>query len=392
MLKIKLVSLINVAIFLVAIFVQISTSQIESDSFISKVKYIVCLFGIVVGALTISTNHKQAVMVYELKEVLGIAATFLLITLFFIAITRESNDRTITEILLLTLPILYAFVIINTLTFKTLNVCMPIILVASMLAYFLNLHMGLNQFLSSLMTINFAESYSLLESSAFAGTSIALALYFLFFRKNKVWTILSILFVFLTFKRLAMLTALLLIFLPKIVNCNKPVNKTILRITKILIFVISIGYFYLLIPSTQYFIHNNWHFDIDKFTMGRSWRFRLLYDNPHFINTGLGSTWSFLTDTYGFALEMDIIRLLIEVTPIGVIIFINNMFNIAKKNTYCYIVMLYLFGNLITSHSLANMFSWLLYYIIFGMIIYHGAEYIPPKQFFKMTLKHEKEQ
>ena len=67
-------------------------------------------------------------------------------------------------------------------------------------------------------------------------------------------------------------------------------------------------------------------------------------------------------------MEMDIVRLILEVTPLGAFLLINNMLDIAKKNRYCFIVMVYIIFNLITSHCLANMFSWLMLYLIIGTI------------------------
>lgn len=364
----KFSTFLNAFIFLIVVCVQVFTIQYESDGLTSKIKYLVCLLGIFVGCITIFSKRAKPVMTYELGKVLQICLVFAIITIFFSSLNGQGSDRAGTELTLMILPIIYAFCLVNTLLSKQINVCMAFILIISMVAYLVSLHMGIGSFVSALLSVNPAESYSELESSAFSGVSIALALYYLYFRDNKICCILSILFVFFTFKRLAMLVVVFLIFIPRFIDCTKAVTKKTLFCTKILIMAISIGYFAILTPDVTYWLRDHWHFNLDQFTMARSWRFRLIYENPHYINTGLGSTWTFLHEQWGFSMEMDIVRLILEVTPLGAFLLINNMLDIAKKNRYCFIVMVYIIFNLITSHCLANMFSWLMLYLIIGTI------------------------
>lgn len=375
----KLIPAVNITLFLVTVSVQIFTIQYESEGMLSKLKYLVCGCGIGVGLLTMVGSKTRPMMLRDLGKVLSIVAVFLAITCLRVLDAGYGNERTFVEALLMVLPIIYAFTLINTLSFRQIDVCMMVVLIASMAAYFANLHMSPSQIVSSLLSMNPAASYSALESSSFAGVSIALALYYLYFRRNKLACVLSFVFVFLTFKRLAMLTALALLVLPRFVDCSKSVSCRTLRFTKIAIFAVSLSYFWLMTPAGASWVQTHWNFDLDSFTMARSWRFRLLWNDPHFMNTGLGSTWTFLDSHYGFSMEMDIVRLLIEVTPIGVAVLINNMFDLVRANRYCFIVMLYLFFNLITSHSLADMFSWLMYYIIFGTIIYRSVGCAAPR-------------
>ncbi len=377
LMKMKFESFLNISIFLISVLVQAVTIQYESDGIISKIKYLICLVGILVGSVTLLHKKKNTVMVYELEKILQICFIFLIVTVFFSLLAGKWNDRAATELILMVLPIVYAFFLVNALSVKQINVCMGIILLISMCAYLFDLHMGFGEFISALFSMNPEVSYSSLESSVFAGVSIALALYYLYYRNNKIFCLLSVLFVFFTFKRLAMLVVILLIFLPKIVDCSKKITKRTLLLTKIFIMIFSVAYFMLLTPEVASWVQNHWNFSLDNFTMGRSWRFRLVYKNPNFINTGLGSTWEFLHKYWDFSMEMDIIRLMLEVTPLGVFFLINNMLDIAKKNRYCFIVMIYLIFNLITSHSLANMFSWLMFYFIIGTIVYRSSTYHP---------------
>ena len=247
-------------------------------------------------------------------------------------------------------------------------------LIISFIGYLYNLGMSPSSIISSLIASSFSDSESALESSQFAGISIALCLYYLYYRKNKIGVIVSFAFVVFTFKRLAILMAITMVFLPKIFDVSKPVGKKAFKGIVIGVFVAAVIYYFAMIPQNGKLIQKAININLNQFTMGRFWRFSLLYNNPNYVNYGLGSTYTYLMSEWGFALEMDICRLFFEVSWIGVAVFIYCFFSVVRKNWYCTILMLYLFFNMITSHCLASMFSWLVIYMTIGSIEYLSKE------------------
>lgn len=370
---------LNLFIYFLVIITQVFTINYESAGLISYLKYIICIIGIIYSfILMISQESKNRLMKNEVRYLLIVPTLFLLISLFKIVTVRHFSMRLVNELMFMYLPILYAYGLINTLNFKQIEKAMFGTLIISFLGYLFNLNLNREGLLAAVSSISFSNSQSAFESSQFAGTSIAVALFYLYYRKNKLATFLSVLFVILTFKRLAILTVIILIVLPKIIDLTKPASKSIFRIFVLVIFLLSILYFKLMIPENRELANTIFKNGIDNFTMGRHWRFSLLYNNPRFVNYGLGSTYDFLEKLYSFALEMDICRLFIEIGYIGTFVFIYNYFYSAKKNMYCMLLMSYLFFNMITSHCLAAMFTWIIVFITIGTIEYINPEGAKP--------------
>lgn len=361
-------STINAFIFFMAIVVMTFTADMEQAGMVSMLKYYVCCLGIAFSVVCVKL--KTHMFQYELKNVLWVIVSFAVITAIKTGIYGGFTNRSLYELFFLALPILYAYCLINTVPFKVMDRFMFFTLVISFVGYLLSLRMGFSAIISALSTLSFSGSFSLLESHSFSGISIALALYYLYFRKNKVGMILSVLFVIMTFKRLAVLTVIVLFFLPKLLDEDKAVNKKLLNVTKIAIAVLGVAYFAAFIPSNIGFVENLFHIDLKQFTMGRTYRFLYAYNGIGFRNGGLGSVYTYLISKYGIGIEMDIAKLMFEVTPLGVLILINNFFNTSRQSVYCFLIMIYLFINMITSHCLASVFTWLIVYITFGMIMY----------------------
>ena len=365
-------STINAFIFFMAIVVMTLTADMEQAGMISMLKYFVCCLGIAFSFTCVKL--KTRMFQYEVKNVLRVIICFAIITAVKSLIYGGFTSRSLYELFFLTLPILYAYCLINTVPFNVMDRFMFFTLIFSFAGYLLSLRMEFSAIVSALSSLSFSGSFSLLESHSFSGISIALALYYLYFRQNKVGMILSVLFVIMTFKRLAVLTVIVLFFLPKLIDEDKPVSKTLLNITKIGIAVLSFAYFAAFIPSNIEFVEKVFHVNLNQFSMGRVYRFKYAYNGIGFKNGGLGSVYTYLMDKYNLAIEMDIAKLIFEVTPLGVLLFINNLFNVSRKSMYCFLVMIYLFVNMITSHCLASVFSWLIIYITFGMIEYKQSE------------------
>ena len=371
--KVK-ISTINLWIFIVAIIVQVFTVNYENAGIVSYLKYIVCLMGIVSSIYIMRRNHRNRVMGKDIKTLMIVPIFFVAVTIIKSMTTHTFSQRTVIEFLLMTIPMVYSYCLINTLSAEQIEKAMMATLIISFIGYLYNLGMSPSSIISSLIASSFSDSESALESSQFAGISIALCLYYLYYRKNKIGVIVSFAFVVFTFKRLAILMAITMVFLPKIFDVSKPVGKKAFKGIVIGVFVAAVIYYFAMIPQNGKLIQKAININLNQFTMGRFWRFSLLYNNPNYVNYGLGSTYTYLMSEWGFALEMDICRLFFEVSWIGVAVFIYCFFSVVRKNWYCTILMLYLFFNMITSHCLASMFSWLVIYMTSGSIEYLSKE------------------
>lgn len=148
---------------------------------------------------------------------------------------------------------------------------------------------------------------------------------------------------------------------------NRPVKRWMLRTIQIGFFALTLFYFAMMIPDNAAWIQANLGINLDKFTMGRTYRFQLIYDS-NFVSTGLGSTYAWMEPRYGIFMEMDLLRLMFEVTFVGVAVMIWGYLDTARRSWYCMLVMLYQFLNLLTSHSLMSVAAWTMNFLTIGCI------------------------
>lgn len=378
---------LNLGIYYITILIQVLTINYESIGMISNLKYVSCIIGITYSFFLIYRrgNMRELKMKSETLRLLTVPLFFLIISLIKIQQTHDSSSRIVNELMFMILPILYSYGLINTLNYKQIEKAMFGTLLISLIGYFVNLKMSPDMFIDALASMDFNSSESLLESSQFSGIAVAVALFYLYYRKSKIGLFLSVAFVILTFKRLAILVIIILLFLPKIIDLTKQVRKKTFRFICAIVFIVGILYFQIMLPENKGIVYQYFGSGFDRFTMSRYWRFSLIYGQPSYINYGLGSTFDFLMKRYNFSLEMDISKLIIEVGYVAVFIFVYQYFYAVKKNLYCTILMGYMFLNMITSHSLASMFTWIIVFITIGTIQYIAPNGVKPSVDFRKS-------
>ncbi len=343
---------------------------INSNIWIS-LKYITMLLGVGFGALQIlfrvkynNTKRVELTFKKETFKILVVVVVFLFLSLIYQLISGNITSNMYSELIKLILPIIYAFCILNVFNFDDIYNCMIAVLIFAILGYILEI--GINNFTwANIKQISYSTSYSPFESHYAAGTAIATCAFFMYYRKNPIFKYISLVFAIFTFKRLAIIFALIFLILPKFVNVNRKVSPKWSWIIKILFVVATIIYYHMLLPDFSDTFQKIFNDSAARFTMGRSiYLDRII--NGNFHSYGLGSTTVFI----GKSIEMDFIKILIEISIVGLIVFIWNYWDICNNHLYCMVYMLFIFINLLTSHSLTNVFSWILVYIIIGSIVY----------------------
>ena len=367
----KIISVINTLIFTLIFASRSLTDAIyvtrDISSPLINLKYFFLIFGMLFCALQL-IKKKKLIYVKEIKSVYIIIVLFFVISLLMMFINRGSNNKLLEELFKLFLPITYVFLILNTFDFEDIYKSMVLAFAFSMLGYILEI--GFSTFsYSNILSVDFSNSYSPFESSAAAGASVAFFTFFMYFRKNKVLKYLSFIFPLFTFKRFSVLFALLLFFLPMVVNMDRMVTKNQKMFLKIMFIILTVVYYLLLMPSSSTLFYKIFNETQRKFTMGRS-EFLSWILNGNFTNLGLGSTTKFL----GKSLEMDLIKILIETGFLGLIIFVFNYWNCSGQIIYTNTLMGFQFFNLLTSHSLSNSFNWILTFLVIGCITYKQVE------------------
>lgn len=355
-----------VFIIIITVYSYLSTDVVGENSII---KYTTLVFGLCVSFLEFFMIYSKNLDKVKYKR------EFLIIVLFFIFLTLSSlvvtlirgifTFRTIQELIFLILPAIYAFLIINTLDFKNIKIMMQISCLLSFIFYIISLNMAFKDIINSFFSASFFDSYSALESHIFCGLALSFCMFFIYYKKNTFFKVLSLLFVFMTFKRLFMVIAVILLaisFFPKIKE--KKVSNKIFILTIICLIIFFLVYYFAMQPENVIMLEEKFNIDISKITMTRSDRLLQLKQSG-FKSYGFGSVTDYMYKYFdGYSLEMDMIKMCIEVGFCTCVFMIISYSFFGKKNVYSFVIMTFHLVNLIVSSSLTGTFTWLIVFMI----------------------------
>lgn len=337
----------------------------NKSGLIVSTKYLTLLMGIAVSILSLKRRSvKKFIFVRELKAILLVAVVLSVFSLGRSAITLTFSTDSAVGIMYIVLAIIYAFCILNTLHFDDIYSCMKIILISGIIGYVCEI--GLDNFnINNILKSSIQDSYSPFESNYTSSLSIIMCSFFAYYRKEKKWLILSVAFALFTFKRSYMLFAIIFLVLPIIFNPNKKINKFVFYLTAIIFILATFGIIWLYMPNNEVTFIKYFGITPSRFSSGRSDLLRSLLSNGY-VSTGYESSTAFL----GRGLEMELVKIYLELGIIPLIVFVYNYFNISRGNWFCFLVMFQNMINFLTSHSLSSAFNWGLRFIIIGCILY----------------------
>lgn len=337
---------------------------VSASNILVRLKYPCMLATIGCGLLHMVLTKSTSIFCREFVQVFGVGVVFTFISAIEIIYTSRIGASTVDNLLKLMLPVLMAYCVLNTLSFELLQRSMFVVLLSSVAGYICELSFGDVTF-ADIMQSDFNTSSSPLESSIFAGMSITLCFYYCYYRSNKLLTVIGFIYAIATFKRAAIVFAVVALVLPLFVNVNKKIGKRFIWILALVTLIATGIYYLMLLPANAAMFERLFNQKQSDFTMGRSAFLDTLLRRD-FIPFGFGSS----GDIIGRSMEMDLIEIAIELTPLALILFVLAYWNICRRNLYCVIVMVYEFSNFITSHSLNSNYKWGICFIMIGMITY----------------------
>ena len=337
---------------------------VDAGNILVRLKYYLMILTVACSLLYAVVHKRFNIFWKETKQLLIIVIVFALISGFEIITVGAYTSDVLDSLIKLALPVLLAYGVLNTLTYRQLQISMVIVLGFSIAGYVCELLFG-GFSSASLSEMDYATSSSPTESSIFAGISIILCAFYCYYRNNTVLTVLSTIYAIATFKRLAIIFAIAFFVIPIFVDPNKKVPSYIRQIMK-MVFLCGTGIYYLLLlPQSGRIFEELFHQSQDQYTMGRSSFLRTLL-STNYQSYGYGSS----AIVIGRSLEMDYLQIAIELTPIALFIFINGYWSILGNNLYLTIFMLFQSFNFLTSHSLNSNYAWGIAFIFIGMVIY----------------------
>lgn len=314
----------------------------------------------------IIVKNKQAKT--QLLFTQGTICSCLLAIIFFVlsmsCLIRNGGDNPLLldSLFRLILPPAIAFLVVNLMKKQHIHKVMIVTLFIMLLFYLLAFRdkLTINNFLS----IDYLNSYSPFESHFFSPPAIALCLWFCFDRSNFVFTILSVFFLFLTFKRFMIIFAIFLLLFGSYLLKKGRAPKWVPYIIIILFISLSFIYTNLMLGKFDQMFLSIFHKSVNNFTMGRQYFFLQLV-NGGFTSYGFNSsTTSVFTNR---SIEMDIPQYWLEMGLIAVISLIILLVFSAGRAWYSLAIISFCLIETLTSHWMDITYFWIFAYIVIGI-------------------------
>lgn len=364
--KLKVTNLL----FIILVIVYCITTSDKIGGSLSKYKYIILLLCIIEAFLSFSKNKKRNSKVFMKKEFKNLLFFVFIIIIYSFSISfivGKFSFRTIQELIFLVCPMIYAYYMINILDKEEIHSNMKLSLIIIFGFYVFSLNADFKSIINSLLNSSFGNSSSNLESHIYCGFSIAYCFYFCYFSKEKKYKYLSLLFVIMTFKRLFIVMAIFIFILSYMNLREKKITDNFYIMSSIFLILFSITYYNIMLPENVQKIEYKYDVDISKFTSTRSDRLKRL-SLSDYKSYGFGSSTEYMYANFDGALEMDIIKIIVELGYIPIIILIFSYLYYGKYNFYTFSYMAFQILNIIFSSSLTSSFSWILIFISLEMV------------------------
>lgn len=317
-----------------------------------KIKYMIAVLAIGFLLLRYMRNPNRFVRFRdETKNVLLTVVILSTIT----AIKQMQNGfmgASYNEVFFWLVPIIYVYLLVNCI--NDIKPYMDTAFIIQFIFFFIDIMDKLS--IKNILAISFINSNSPFESEySFYGLVFFM---FYLFMKDKRRTVLSLIMTFLAFKRMAVMFALIVLIMRALQTKRGTFNKTPsprgVSIVTVLFIIVPVGFH--LICSDSF---GNWFYSVtglsfNAFISGRLDRLNLCIDNK--MRYGLGSTTQFLNEVLGRGfsrnLHNDVLRIYLECGIIGTIAFTYDYFKISSKSRMSFMLMLYLFIDMMFNHFL----------------------------------------
>lgn len=378
-LKIKQKSILMFAFLTTLFFNALGWSKIIDTITISKVIiYIFILLPMVMGFLLIAIKmFKGTLKVRYFRELLlgiGLFGLFIVVSLVKSHQVGQFTISTFGEAARMVAPFIYTFLAVNILSGEDIDKLMVAALIIAWVAYIIN------QFVisgTSQVSISFIDSSSPFENSEVAPIAFALACYFIYFlKRHPVYCFWSILLSLACFKRVYVLFTIVLFLysvkLSRSQRLNRFVKWPLLLVVSAFFGVATVFYLYIMEPQNLAWTSEKLHFDVNSFSMYRSYRVQYLLQH-NYISYGLSSSTNFLNTNPGSwytnnTLELDLVKILIELGKIPLMIFIVAYYSLSYGSMYAFLTTTAFLLNLLMASGLTEYYAWFVMLITFAMI------------------------
>lgn len=312
---------------------------------------VVFVFGILL------IKKKNIIMCMEMKKVFWTTGILYTISLFF-QMLNGFKFYSVLEVYYFLIPMLFAIIVFNFSKKDNVDFIMTAILITCLFAFVVTrLGEGVFTFenLRAMFSFNalFIESTSVMRESDLSIFFVFLFTYFMY-RREKIRTVMAGIGCFLGYKRFAVLFLIILMIALRLIRGEKKLNKSILNVTIIFFCIAPFVAYVLCTDDFASWFYSRFKIDFNAFSMTRFQIINTVID-AKLTNYGLGTVTDFL-ELRGVEGQLnmhnDILRIYMETTIIGTIVFTRNYFKMAETNWYSFFTMLFIFVELFVAHFL----------------------------------------
>ena len=316
------------------------------------------LFGssLILLLLAFIKSKNQKVFVREFLMLCGLGFFILFLSIIYVSINGGGIFASIKSLYLMYSGVIAAFFILNLYRPKEIISFMKVLLVTVLLLYFYG---NIEKFFvpSNYLEIDFWESKSPFESSAFSGYLYGFMMFFTLAIDNKKWAWISVIGNLLAFKRVNILFSLLFLCISVFKKGKRKIPKILLWFLIILFSLLPMLQYELMTPDNLYFLANKLGFsDVHYLLMGRD-KFFYQVLNSGYKSFGFGSASARLQSLSGNGMEMDGLSTYMELGLFGSSAISLTFWKITGRKSRGIFLMLVFFINYLTSSQINSTYT-----------------------------------
>ena len=329
------------------------------DNINDDFKYVFMFLVVIIGAVILIGNSDKPIHnIDDLFYIMSVPVTLGVITLLYSLI----NGRKLLlmwDMFYLVVPYLMVFIIINVDQNQNRDFYFDTLLIGHIILFFYKFADILD--LEHIKQISFVESFSPYESVT--AHIFTLLFYYYYVKKKKVRCLLALIFGILSYKRLHVVFAVFVLLFGASLR-KKVVSYYLERIVKVIFISSPLVLYAVLTDQFATWFQGTFKVDFGQFTMGRFDQLREVVTTD-ITNYGLGSIKYYLDSkgAYINILHCDILRILIETSFVGLIIFVFAYFNVARKSIYSMVLMVFIFLIMFSSTVINGFLGWFVVFL-----------------------------
>lgn len=297
----------------------------------------------------------------EFKTIILMSVTFLAISIYQMMKNDTFNFIPFIGITRILMPIFATYYIVNIYKLKDITDTCKGSLCISFAFYILDLLLTKRFSLDAFLNLTLSTTNGVItESNVFSPLSMGLCIFLCANEKRNMWTLLSLIFVVMTNKRVMILYGIILFFFGQYF-LKMLIKKKYQFITAVLVLIVTVYYIQMNLQMIDdSLIQNIFKVDLDSFGMGRAWLYRNIY-NSNYKSAGFQTLNS--SQFVQRSAEMDFPNMYLEMGALSILACVYAMFRLIRTNMYNYVIVTFVMVEMITSHFIDITYFWLFFYL-----------------------------